>query len=358
MDSAILHTNGIRHFAACSVDKDVIHGALLINVGMSQYACIWTYNILEDFHWSPLNLPPGMKFTRIARHQNLIAVCTDKKEDKFVNILIWGVEDRPPDRCQKIRVKTEVIDFVKHLDDSFCVATETEIVSVYQREEKNAIQESSDRVKAVRYDPNLKQWHRFVGISLDRSIDPHGKDYVYLESSTGLLWCRDRWRSRYFKIPNTVALLGFFNNGKVILRGDDSVQCITIPEPEYDNSTTLTWTQEGSESDRLKKYGFMTSHSFLKEGKVVFDDESDESRIRRFLIPENRQIVSNEVEEEDSGSDEEGYEPSRYLHPDWVLDMYNRSSQISVYEVDGNLFLTTPNVLSIIKDGKECVLLK
>ena len=312
----------IIHFAAWS-DDDVIHGALLVERDELQYVCTWTYDN-GDFKLDPLQLiRHNKRYTRIARCQSLLAVCTEtqKKATSFVDVLIWRV-GQESFRCQTISVGSKVIDFIGHSAYSFCVATETEIVLV--DEENIKIKEYRGRAIAVRYNPHTKKWKRFLRTSFtynyngkeqqkDYVIDPYGENWIIItdEGPKMLDWYREGERqSKRSNVSGGSTLCGFFQGGKVIIHdehGDPMIRGYTLTDDEWCD-------------------------------KMECDDDDDD----------------DEEEEEEEDVDFNLFDEESQRHG-WEIQAPHHF--FSIHSVGDKLFLVTPLSLSILEDEEERSLL-
>ncbi len=311
-----LHFDRIIHFAGCSVGN-VIHGALLVeNRELQKSIYTWTYSNGEIKPYLLQPISHNEKYTRIARNESLIAVCSEtqkKKMTSFVDVLIW----QKPFKFQRIPVSSEVIDFTKHSADSFCVATQTEIILV---DEKNfEIEKYEECAIAVRYNHHTKGWKRLLRTKVTYKdyheneqvknyvIDPCGQNWIIITSEGVLTWYREGERkSKRSNVSESLILLGFLKGEKVITydeSNDPTIRCYTLrceeeeEEEEEEKSEQNDFVEEESDS-------FSFSSDSFSSDENEFEEESDENESDENLNENESEDESGESESDENKSDE------------------------------------------------------
>jgi len=371
-----LHFDKIIHFAGCSVGN-VIHGALLVeNRELQKSIYIWTYSNGEIKPYLLQPIPHNQKYTRIARNESLLAVCSET-QNSFVDVLIR----RKSFRSQRIPVSSKVIDFTKHSADSFCVATETEIILV---DEKNfEIIKYEERAIAVCYNHRTKRWKRLLRTKVTYKdyhgneqvknyvIDPYGQNWIIITSEGVLNWYREGERkSKRSNVSESLILLGFFEGGKIItydgsgdpmircytLREDDKNECEEEEEEEEEKSEQNDFVEEESDSFSFSSDSFSSdssSDSFSSDENE--SDESDENESDESDENKSDENESDESDENERSVDFTLFAEDKDKH-DWEIQECLGFSTIHV--IGGVIFLVTPEGLSVLENQEVRNLLK
>ncbi len=373
-----LHFDGIIHFAGCSVGN-VIHGALLVENRELQRIYAWTYRNGEIESYLLQPIPHNQKYTRVARNESLLAVCSET-QNSFVDVLIW----RKSFRSQRIPVSSKVIDFTKHSADSFCVATETEIILV---DEKNfEIIKFEERAIAVRYNHQTERWKRLLRAKVtykdyygneqvkDYAIDPYGQNWIIITSEGILDWYREGERkSKRSNVSESLILLGCFEGGKVITydeSGDPMIRCYTLRQ---DDKNGCEEEEEEEENSEIVEEEFDENDSDENESDENESDEneSDENESDENESDENdsdeNENESDENDSDENDSDENDsdenersgnftlFAEDKDKH-DWEIQKSLGRSAIHV--IGDVIFLVTPEDLSVLENQEVRNLLK
>jgi len=386
-----LHFDRIIHFAAiadCSI-TNVIHGALLVENRKFQSICTWTYSNGKIKPYSLQQISHNKKYTRIARNESLLAVCSEtqkKKMTSFVDVLIW----RNSSTFQRIPVSSKVIDFTKHFADSFCVATETEIILVNEKNFK--IKKYEEGAIAVRYNHQTKRWKRLLRTKVTYKdcneneqvnnyvIDPYGQNWIIADTDEGVLnWYREGERkSMRLNVSETLTLLGFFEGEKIITydeSGDPMIRCYTLRvrkddenqcEEEEEEEKEEEEEEEESDENELKNESRESESDENESDESESDEsESDENESDESESDENESDESdsnendsneNDSDENDSDENDSAENELNEWNHDWEIQQCLGLSTIHV--IGDVTFLVTPEDLSVLENQEVRNLLK
>ena len=258
-------------------------GALLVRKTKSYHVRRWTFdgNIFRLTERLPLVRSNGkVKYTRIAMHENVIAVCSEVIR-KSVTVQLWRSNENP--ETFKIRtVESGIIKLISFHTEQFCLITEKELIvfdkSSSQRlninHVKNACSDPKSHQLKVLTDETLEIYD--TNLQLEESYK-HWKihDEQTAMNSSSLNWVTfddDQSRFQYFRkgeelrvfdLENTVSL-NLLSGKNVIITRDSSVNCFSLHDDEglIWNLSCPTVPLDWQVKESNGRYFLLTKHTF------------------------------------------------------------------------------------------------